>query len=61
MSPPSFRAVRSTSVGTASIRRFARPVCYQNAPASLLPPELQDGNPRGLWRLVDGELSRAGW
>jgi len=58
---PATTDVRSTSVGTASIQRFARPVCYQSAPASLLPPELQDANPRGLWRLVDGELSRAGW
>lgn len=31
---------RSTSVGTLAIRRFLRPVCYQNFPADLLPPEL---------------------
>ena len=42
---------RSTSVGTAAINRFARPVAYQNFPPSLLPPELQDANPRGIWRL----------
>ncbi|MGP9805378.1 aldehyde dehydrogenase (NADP(+)) [Paracoccus sp. NSM] len=29
----------ATSVGTMAIRRFLRPVCYQNMPASLLPPE----------------------
>jgi NADP-dependent aldehyde dehydrogenase len=46
---------RFTSVGTAAILRFARPVCYQNFPPEWLPPELQDGNPRGIWRLVDGE------
>jgi NADP-dependent aldehyde dehydrogenase len=52
---------RSTSVGTAAINRFARPVAYQNFPQSLLPVELQDGNPRQIWRLVDGELTQAAW
>jgi NADP-dependent aldehyde dehydrogenase len=49
---------RSTSVGTAAIERFARPVAYQNFPQQLLPADLQDGNPRGIWRLVDGELTK---
>jgi NADP-dependent aldehyde dehydrogenase len=31
----------ATSVGTLSIRRFLRPVCYQNLPAELLPDDLQ--------------------
>jgi NADP-dependent aldehyde dehydrogenase len=29
----------ATSVGTLSIRRFLRPVCYQNLPAALLPED----------------------
>ena len=49
---------RSTSVGTAAILRFARPIAYQNFPQGALPPELQDGNPRGIWRRVDGEMTR---
>jgi NADP-dependent aldehyde dehydrogenase len=49
---------RFTSVGTAAILRFARPVCYQDAPQGCLPPELKDSNPRGIWRLVDGEWMR---
>ena len=49
---------RSTSVGTASILRFARPVCYQGFPQSALPIELQDSNQRGIWRLVDDQLTR---
>ncbi len=49
---------RTTSVGTAAILRFARPVCYQNFPPDLLPPELLDGNPRGIWRLLNGTLTR---
>jgi NADP-dependent aldehyde dehydrogenase len=47
-----------TSVGAASIYRFARPVCYQNFPEHLLPPELQNPNPRNIWRTVDGRLTR---
>lgn len=31
----------ATSVGTLSIRRWLRPVSYQNLPVSLLPPDLQ--------------------
>lgn len=46
---------RTTSVGTMAIHRFTRPVCYQNFPQSLLPVELEDDNPLGIWRLVDGE------
>ena len=49
---------RATSVGTAAILRFARPVSFQDVPSSLLPEELQDANPRGIWRLVDGRLTR---
>lgn len=58
---PATTDARSTSVGTAAINRFARPVAYQGFPQSLLPPELRDGNPRGIWRLVDGELTKTGW
>ncbi len=47
-----------TSVGTASILRFLRPICYQNFPSAALPPELLDDNPRGIWRLVNGEFTR---
>lgn len=49
---------RFTSVGTAAILRFARPVCYQGFPDALLPPALQDANPMGLLRLVDGQPTR---
>jgi acyl-CoA reductase-like NAD-dependent aldehyde dehydrogenase len=47
-----------TSVGMTAIRRFLRPVAWQNAPAAVLPPELRDENPLGIWRRVDGELTR---
>jgi len=46
---------RTTSVGSAAILRFLRPVCYQDLPAALLPEAIQDGNPLGVRRLVDGK------
>lgn len=55
---PAATDARSTSVGTAAISRFARPVCYQEFPRELLPPELQDSNPRKIGRLVDGAWTR---
>jgi NADP-dependent aldehyde dehydrogenase len=41
-----------------ALRRFQRPVAFQNAPAHVLPAELHDDNPRAIWRRVDGELTR---
>jgi NADP-dependent aldehyde dehydrogenase len=49
---------RSTSVGSAAITRFARPLCYQDFPSDILPVELQDANPAGIWRLVDGAMTK---
>jgi 2,5-dioxopentanoate dehydrogenase len=51
---------RSTSVGTAAILRFVRPVAYQNFPQQLLPDELKDNNPLNILRIVNGERSQAG-
>lgn len=47
-----------TSVGTAAIHRFLRPICYQDFPDEVLPLELQRENPRKIWRLIDGRLTR---
>ena len=49
---------RSTSVGTDAIKRFARPVCFQNFPKHLLPSELRDDNPLGILRMVNGKWGR---
>ena len=49
---------RFTSVGTAAIKRFVRPISYQSWPNDKLPYELQDGNPLNIWRLVDGKLTQ---
>nr|WP_294503046.1 aldehyde dehydrogenase (NADP(+)) [uncultured Rhodopila sp.] len=50
---------RSTSVGTMAIRRFLRPVCYQDFPQLLLPKALQDGNPNAIPLRLDGTLMLA--
>jgi len=49
---------RFTSVGTRGIERFVRPVCYQDWPNSQLPMELQDANPRGVLRMLNGHRTR---
>ena len=49
---------RFTSVGTAAIQRFARPVCYQGFPQELLPAELQNTNIRKIWRMVNGSFTK---
>ena len=56
---PATSDARGTSVGTAAIERFLRPVCYQNYPDALLPEPLRNANPLGLLRLVNGEQTRA--
>lgn len=47
-----------TSIGTRAMHRFVRPVCYQDWPDAHLPMELQNANPRGILRLVNGERTR---
>ena len=49
---------RFTSVGADGIKRFARPICYQNWPNDLLPDELKNENPLGVWRTVNDQLKR---
>lgn len=48
---------RTTSVGTDAIKRFARPVCFQNAPHELLPEELKNENPLNIMRKINGDFS----
>jgi len=55
---PSTSDGRSTSVGSQAIFRFSRPVCYQGFPDSALPDELKTANPLGIWRMLDGEMTR---
>ena len=55
---PSTTDSRFTSVGTDAIKRFVRPVAFQNFPNALLPEELKEGNPLGIWRLFNNEWKR---
>ncbi|WP_405144470.1 aldehyde dehydrogenase (NADP(+)) [Sphaerisporangium sp. NBC_01403] len=57
---PATSAPAHTSVGPAAIRRFLRPVAYQNTPDAVLPEALREGNPLGLPRLVDSERTSGG-
>lgn len=54
---PATTAPLHTSVGATAIRRWLRPVCYQDYPAELLPPALRDDNPLGLPHRIDGVLT----
>jgi len=56
---PASTAAASTSVGMTAVRRFQRPVALQAMPDAGLTAELQDANPLGLVRLVNGQLTSA--
>ncbi len=49
---------RFTSVGTQAVRRFVRPVAFQNCPQDLLPEALRDGNPSGIFRWYNGKWGK---
>jgi 2,5-dioxopentanoate dehydrogenase len=50
---------RFTSVGADGIKRFARPVAFQNWPNDSLPDELKNENPFEIYRTVNNELTKA--
>ncbi len=56
---PATSAVATTSVGQNAIKRFMRPLAWQDVPDALLPEALGDNNPLGILRLVNGEYTRA--
>ncbi|WP_346857400.1 aldehyde dehydrogenase (NADP(+)) [uncultured Draconibacterium sp.] len=49
---------RFTSVGVGAIKRFVRPVAFQDFPEHLLPMELQNRNPLKIWRVVNNTLTK---
>lgn len=55
---PATNDSRFTSVGTTAIRRFVRPLSWQNWSPKLLPSALQDGNPLQIWRMVDHIMTK---
>lgn len=44
---------RFTAVGINAVKRWVRPVCFQDCPEFLLPEELKNANPKKIWRLVN--------
>lgn len=58
---PSTTAASTTSVGTAAIERFLRPVSFQNAPDFLLPDALRESNPLGVPRTENPAGSSKRW
>lgn len=49
---------RFTAVGPDAIKRFVRPLSFQNWENELLPDELKNENPLGIWRTVNQELTK---
>jgi NADP-dependent aldehyde dehydrogenase len=49
---------RFTSVGADGIKRFARPVAFQNWENKFLPDVLKNENPLNIWRVVNNEITK---
>jgi len=47
-----------TSVGPDGIKRFTRPLAFQNVAEELLPDALKETNPLQLWRYTDDRFTR---
>ncbi|ASK29337.1 aldehyde dehydrogenase (NADP(+)) [Chryseobacterium sp. T16E-39] len=54
---PSTTDARFTSVGPDAVKRFVRPISFQNWPDEFLPQELKNENPLQISRVVDGEVN----
>ncbi|HML20930.1 MAG TPA: aldehyde dehydrogenase (NADP(+)) [Aggregatilinea sp.] len=55
---PATTAPQTTSVGMTAIKRFMRPIAFQDLPDDLLPDALQNANPLNIWRIVDNQFTR---
>lgn len=55
---PSTTDPRFTSVGADAIKRWVRPVCYQDCPNEYLPSELKNENPLKIWRKVNNQFHK---
>lgn len=51
---------RFTSVGADGIKRWVRPLAFQSWTDAALPDALKGGNPLGIWRTVNNELTKVG-
>ena len=50
---------RFGAVGASAIKRWVRPISYQDWPQDLLPDALKDKNPLGILRKVNGSYSNS--
>ena len=57
---PATTDARFTSVGASAIKRWVRPVCFQNFSDTLLPDALKNNNPLNIWRLVNNDFTKDG-
>lgn len=55
---PATTDARFGSVGADAIKRFVRPLAFQNWPDQFLPDALKDSNPLGIWRTENNELKK---
>lgn len=49
---------RFTSVGADGIKRWVRPLSFQNWADGLLPDALKNGNPLNIWRTINDQLTK---
>lgn len=49
---------RFTAVGIRSVKRWCRPISFQNWPNHLLPIHLQNKNEFQIWRTINGDLTK---
>lgn len=54
---PSSSRLETTAVGADAIKRFMRPVTFQNCPDDLLPEALKNSNPLCILRFVNGNYT----
>lgn len=55
---PSSSSPLYTSVGMDAIKRFSRPLSYQDWPDACLPPQLRDDNPNNIYRIINGTFTK---
>jgi NADP-dependent aldehyde dehydrogenase len=51
---PATTDCRFTAVGVNAVKRWVRPVCFQNFPEHLLPDALKESNPLQIKRMING-------
>ena len=56
---PASTDTRFTSVGTLSIERWLRPICFQDCPNDFLPEALKDDNPLQIFRTLNNNITKA--